>query len=138
MNEGFILDYHANNTFAQIHTDPNRFLFIRGPVGSGKSSGAIWHCALNAMKQQPDYEGVRRSRYGIIRATYPSLKTTVVNSWKNWFGPLLKVVYDIPIRGTLKFPFHDGTRIESELVFIALDRLAALEIRPATSRNKRG
>jgi hypothetical protein len=121
--DGFNLNYHANDTFAQVHMDPNRFQFIRGPVGSGKSSGCIWHIVLNAMKQQPDYEGKRKGRYAVIRATYPSLKTTVVNSWRNWFGPLIKVVYDIPIRGTLEFPAPDGTStIQIDLIFIALDR----------------
>jgi len=120
--DGFNLNYHATDTFARVHQDLSRFLFIRGPVGSGKSSGCIWHCVLNAMKQEPDYEGKRKARYGIFRATYPSLKTTVVNSWKNWFGPLIKIVYDIPIRGKLEFPFHDGTTLDIELLFIALDR----------------
>ena len=60
--EGFNLNYHANDTFAKVHMDPSRFIFIRGPVGSGKSSGCIWHCILNAMKQNPDYENVRRGR----------------------------------------------------------------------------
>ena len=123
MAEGFNLDYHANETFAQVHMDPSRFMFIRGPVGSGKSSGCIWHIVLNAMKQRPDYQGRRRGRYAIIRATYPSLKTTVVNSWKSWFGPLIKVVYDIPIRGTLSFSAPTPEEIiDIDLIFIALDR----------------
>jgi len=117
------LDYIANDTLAQVHQSDSKYMFIRGSVGSGKSSGCIMHCFLNAMEQAPDLNGVRRSRYGILRATYPNLKSTTVESWKEWFGPTVKIVYDIPIRGTVKMPHPDGrTTIEMELVFLALDR----------------
>ena len=117
------LDYEANDTFAQVHMDQNKYMFIRGSVGSGKSSGCIMHCWLNALDQAPDANLVRRSRYGILRATYPNLKSTTVESWKEWFGPLIKIVYDVPIRGTLKMDHPDGkTKVEMELVFLALDR----------------
>lgn len=115
--------YYANKTFAQVHQDPNRFIFVRGPVGSGKSVGCIMHCWLNAVKQAPGWDGVRRTRFGVIRATYPALKTTVVKSWTNWFGGIMKIVYDIPIRGYLEMPHPDGeTKIVMEVYFIALDR----------------
>lgn len=117
------IDYIANDTLAQVHQSDSKYMFIRGSVGSGKSSGCIMHCFLNAMEQAPDLNGVRRSRYGILRATYPNLKSTTVESWKEWFGPLVKIVYDIPIRGTVKIAHPDGkTTVEMELVFLALDR----------------
>lgn len=119
----FNLDYTANATFAQVHNDPNKYLFIRGPVGSGKSSGCIWHILLNAFKQNPGWDGIRRSRYGILRASYPALKSTVIKSWQDWFKTLVKIVYDTPIRGEIKMPHPDGkTQVLIELVFIALDR----------------
>lgn len=116
-------NYHAVNTFTRLHNDLAKYLFIRGPVGSGKSSGCIWHLVLNAMAQHPQEDGVRRSRYGIIRASYPALKSTVVKSWKQWFKSLVNIVYDTPIRGEMRLPHPDGqTEVEIELVFIALDR----------------
>lgn len=120
----FNLEYTANNTFAKVHHDTSRYIFIRGSVGSGKSSGCIMHCFLNAMKQAPDLDGVRRSKYAVIRASYPNLKSTTIDSWKNdWFGPLINVVYDIPIRGEVVMAHPDGkTTIEMKLVFLALDR----------------
>lgn len=118
-----ILNYHPVDTFQKVHVDSNRFMFVRGPVGSGKSSGCIWHCVLNSMKQIPQDDGVRRSRYGIIRASYPALKSTVVKSWRLWFKNLINIVYDTPIRGEMKLPHPDGeSEIHMELVFIALDR----------------
>jgi len=92
------LSYIANNTFARVHQDPSKYLFIRGPVGSGKSSGCIWHILMNAFKQEPQYDGVRRSVYGVIRASYPALKSTVIKTWEYWFKNLINIVYDVPIR----------------------------------------
>jgi hypothetical protein len=117
------LNYKVIPTFAQIHADPRKYLFCRGPVGSGKSSGCIWHIVLNAMKQKVWYGDTRYSRYAIIRASYPALKSTVIKSWKNWFKGMVNIVYDTPIRGELRFPHPDGeSMIDIELVFIALDR----------------
>ena len=121
----FEFEYTANNTFAQVHMDTSKYIFIRGSVGSGKSSGCILHCFLNACKQAPGLDGVRRSKYAVIRASYPNLKSTTIDSWINdWFGPLINVVYDVPIRGEIVMPspMDDGTTIEMKLVFLALDR----------------
>ena len=120
----FSLDYTANNTFAQVHMDINKYIFIRGSVGSGKSSGCILHIFLNAMKQAPGLDGVRRSKYAVLRASYPNLKSTTIDSWVNdWFGPTIEIVYDIPIRGIVRMNHPDGkTSIEMKLVFLALDR----------------
>ena len=74
MNQDWQLDYVANDTFAQVHVASEKYLFIRGSVGSGKSSGCILHCFLNALEQAPDLNGIRKSKYGVLRATYPNLK----------------------------------------------------------------
>lgn len=118
-----VLNYDAIPTFAQVHHDPSKYLFIRGPVGSGKSSGCIWNLFLSAMNQEPDSQGIRRTKWGVLRASYPALKSTVIKSWQDWFGSLLTVVYDVPIRGSVRLAHPDGvTSIEMDLVFIALDR----------------
>lgn len=123
-NKHLQINYDALPTFKKIHADLNRFIYCRGPVGSGKSSGCIMHCFLNAMKQKPEHDLVRRSKYAVLRASYPALKSTVIESWKEWFGSLIKIVYDTPIRGLIKLPHPDGiTSIEMNLIFIALDRV---------------
>ncbi len=102
------LNYTVIPTFAQIHADPRKYLFCRGPVGSGKSSGCIWHIVLNAMKQKVWYNETRFSRYAILRSSYPALKSTVIKSWKNWFKDMVNIYFDFPIRGELKFMHPDG------------------------------
>jgi len=116
-------NYHASRTFTKVHQDTSPFKFIRGPVGSGKSVGCIMDLFLNAMAQDPSPDGIRRTRYSVIRATYPALKSTVIKSWESWFGPMLRVTYDVPIRGLIAMPHPDGqTQLEMQLYFIALDR----------------
>ena len=118
--ENGIYGYKANETFARVHADTNPYLFVRGPVGSGKSVGCIMHVFMNAIKQHADYKGVRRSRYMIVRATYPSLKTTVVKTWLEYFGDFLRITYDTPFKGLLKLSLPDGTQLHMELNFLAV------------------
>jgi len=128
------ITYEANPTFSRLHQDSNRYIFVRGPVGSGKSSGCIMHLFLNAMMQKPGPDGIRRSRYAVIRATYPMLKATVIKSWINWFKDKIKIAYDTPIRGMIKFDLPDDTKLEMELFFIAvgddqsIEKLRSLEL----------
>ena len=118
------LDYSVIPTFAQVHQDPAKYIFIRGPVGSGKSSGCIWQCFLTALNQKPDSSGIRKTKFGILRASYPALKSTVIKSWIDWFKSLITITYDVPIRGRIEMAHPDGeTRIEMDLIFIALDRI---------------
>lgn len=115
-----IRGYKANATFAKVHQDSNPYLFVRGPVGSGKSTGCVWHVFLNAVKQKPDYRGIRKSRYLIIRATYPSLKTTIVKTWQEYFGDFIKITFDTPFKGRLLLDLPDGTSVDMELNFLAV------------------
>lgn len=116
-----IYEYKANPTFAKVHKDPNPYLFVRGPVGSGKSTACVWHVFMNACKQQPDYRGIRKSRYLIIRATYPSLKTTIVKTWLEYFGDFLKITFDTPFKGRMLLDLPDGTTVDMELNFLAVE-----------------
>lgn len=126
--------YKVNKTFAKVHTDPNPYIFVMGPVGSGKSSGCIWHCFMNACQQVPDGDGIRHSKYCVIRATYPALKSTTLKSWITWFKDKIKITYDTPIRAEIKYDLDDGTKINMEVLFIAVDneqnveKLRSLEV----------
>lgn len=122
MATDFNLSYQATPTFQKVHRDPSSYIFVRGPVGSGKSSGCIWHLFLNAIHQEPNSRGVRTPHYAVIRSTYPELKSTTIKSWTQWFGPLLKMTYATPIKGRIEMPLADGTQLDMELTFIALDR----------------
>lgn len=64
---------------------------IRGPFGSGKSTASIMRLFRHASERTPSppqgrgEKPTRRSRWAIIRSTYPELKTTTIKTWHQWF-----------------------------------------------------
>lgn len=91
---------------------------IMGPIGSGKSSACVVEILRRAHEQKPSPDGVRRSRWAIIRNSYPELKTTTLKTWTEWcprdYG---KLTMDSPITHRV---VNDG--LDMEVLFIALDR----------------
>ena len=105
---------------------------LRGPVGSSKSSACcmeIFHRGC----EQAAFEGVRRTRWGAIRASYRELETTTLETWKQWF-PFARTVGGSPICSSLKVPLGDGTQVEIEVLFFPISRpdevdaIASLEL----------
>lgn len=92
-----------------------------GPIGSGKSVTCCLEILQRAIRQKA-HKGVRKSRWAAIRNTYPELKTTTIKTWLDWFGDLGTITYDAPIRFDMRIPLPDGTRVECEVLFLALDR----------------
>lgn len=98
--------------------------FIMGPLGSGKTNASCWKAFRIMCEQEPDADGVRRSRGGAVRNTYPDLAGTTIKDWLDMFEDLGKYVAGAmePPTHYLDFDLDDGTRVEAEMVFIALDR----------------
>lgn len=113
--------YQSERTAYAFHCDPSFVRGIMGPFGSGKSVACCMEIAIKAAAQAP-YNGVRRSRWAVIRNTYPELKSTTIKTWTDWFpASLCRMVYGSPITGYLRMPAGDGTIIEAEIIFLALD-----------------
>jgi len=93
---------------------------LMGPVGSSKSSACCVEIFRRACEQKAD-RGVRKSRWAIVRNTYPELKSTTIKTWLEWF-PMTEMKWDAPITGWLRLPLEDGTRIEAEVMFFPIDR----------------
>lgn len=93
---------------------------IRGPIGSGKTLAMfnkIWQIAC---EQRPSpQDGMRKTRWGVIRNTYPDLEGTTVKDWLEWFPPELygTMYYSRP----LEYHMQLGD-VRCEIVFMALDR----------------
>ena len=66
---------------------PNKLFYeyIVGPVGSSKTTGLFFKLVYMAQLQQPDINGIRRSKAVIVRNTLPQLKDTTIASWNRWF-----------------------------------------------------
>jgi len=91
---------------------------IRGPVGSGKSVGSAVELFRRALQQEPNAQGIRRTRWAIIRNTGPQLKTTTIKTWLDWFP---ENVYG-PFRWGVPYTHHIRVAdIDMECIFLALD-----------------
>jgi hypothetical protein len=81
------------------------------------------------MGQKPNAEGVRKSRWLVVRNTLPQLETTTMKTWTDWFPPgdpskggFGKMTGKPPFTHYVKFPMDDGTEVDLEVQFIALDK----------------
>jgi len=96
---------------------------IRGPVGSGKSVASCMELMRIAVNQQPNASGVRRTRFAVIRNTNPQLKTTTIKTWRDWFSDDIgRFVWSPPYTHHINFALGDKTVVESEVIFLALDK----------------
>lgn len=97
---------------------------IMGPVGGGKSTVAFFDLIARALSQEP-YNGVRRTKFILLRNTMQQLKTTVkplIDQWcitmtDNTFGQwrLTDNTYEIHMR------LPDGTVLHTEFIMMAAD-----------------
>lgn len=115
--------YSKEPTARKFHSSKAWVRGIRGPIGSGKSVACTLEVFIRAVGQAPDKQGVRRTRWAIVRNTYPELKSTTIKTWQDWIpDEVCKIVYDSPIRGDLLLELGDGTSVHAEIFFIALDK----------------
>jgi hypothetical protein len=98
--------------------------FVVGPVGSGKSSVGINEIIRRGCETPPCKDGVRRSRFVVVRNTYGELSDTTKKTFDQWVPNPSQIcefnkndfAAQIRIRG------QDGERIHIEVLFRALDR----------------
>ncbi len=99
--------------------DDTFFRGIRGPVGSGKSVSCCVEVFRRSIMQKPNKDGVRRSRWAIIRNTNPQLRTTTIKTWLDWFPEEEwgKFMWSVPFTHHIK-----KADLDMEVLFLALDR----------------
>lgn len=101
--------FHESNAFVRA---------LMGPVGAGKSVACGMELLRRAGEQQPAPDGIRYSRFAIIRSTYPELQTTTLRTFQQW----------VPItlgkhRAQPPISFHmQAEGIDAEFIFLALER----------------
>lgn len=111
------IDYIAAPTLAKFHANDNFVRGIRGPIGSGKSVGMVVEMLKKGMEQQPGPDGIRHSRWAVIRNTYRELQDTTINTFKDWIPQHLCKWHQGSMTCVLKF-----NDVEVEFLFRALDR----------------
>lgn len=112
------INYQATKTAAEFHASNAYVRLMMGPVGCGKSVADCAEVFRRAYEQEPGDDGIRRSRWGIVRNTYPELKSTTIKTWQEWFPENIfgKIKWDSPISHRLHLPNFD-----LEVIFLALD-----------------
>lgn len=116
------IDYVATATGAAFHADDSRIRMILGPVGAGKTVIGLMDIPRKALTQPANRNGVRQTRFAVIRQSYPQLVSTVIKTFEEWLGELGEVTYGVPITWKTKFKVGDGTMCEIEVMFLALER----------------
>jgi hypothetical protein len=108
----------AGATLKAFHESPAFVRAIMGPIGSGKSTACVIEILRRAAMQQLSPDGIRRSRWAIIRNSYPELKSTTLKTWTQWSPPEFgKINFDSPITQHVK-----TDDLDLEVLFLALDR----------------
>jgi hypothetical protein len=99
----------------------NRFVdVIEGPLGSGKTHALCARIMRHAQEQKPStLDGLRKTRFAIIRNSYPDLKRSTIRTWceivpEHIYG---KMNWSVPPTHRLRF-----ADVLCEVDFLALDK----------------
>jgi hypothetical protein len=96
---------------------------VKGPIGSGKSVACIQELIRLWNEQAPNDQGIRLSRTAIIRNTRSQLLDTTLKTFRQWLpDEICKVKENPSIVATVKYKLADGTTVQAEALFLALDQ----------------
>ena len=114
--------YDPSNTGIHFHNSNARVRLCMGAYGSGKTTMCLHETIRQASFMPPWHNGIRKSKWAIIRNTSGELMTTTLPSWLMWFDELGMIEKRQKPVLTYEHAFYDEYgRIEIELVFLALD-----------------
>ena len=128
MSDDLVIRYDAPPTIAQFMRDEARVRCVRGPVGSGKSTGMAMELFRRMIEQAPGPDGKRRTQMAVVRNTGQQLRTTCLPTIQTIFGALAQWK---PSTGEVIFDFDD---VYSTWLLLPLDtpdnvrRLLSLEL----------
>lgn len=126
MSESYDVRYSYRDapTLKRFSESQKRTRLIVGPFRSGKSSCCTMEIYRKSCEQAPDRRGKRRTRWAVVRNTYPELRDTTIKTFLDWFPPPYFGSYRS--NPTPEYQIYqklsDGTEVESEVLFRALDR----------------
>jgi hypothetical protein len=101
----------------------SRLQFLFGPLGGGKTTGTLMKLLSLAHMQQANQNGVRKTRWAIVRNTRSQLRDSVLKTVFEWLPPNGKTIkwHETNMDMLLDMPLPDGTRVNCELMFRPLD-----------------
>lgn len=111
---------------------PAKARVLAGPIGGGKSVCCVHDLVRWAAEQNPTPEGVRKTRFLIVRNTMDQLRSTTMKTVFDWMPAHTWGHYNTTEKTyTVMFSLPDKTWVRSEWMFIALDDAA--DVRKALS-----
>ncbi len=115
--------YEYPPTIGAFAACDNRLQFLFGPLGGGKTTGALMKLLTLAHAQRPNQNGVRKTRWAVVRNTRSQLRDSVIKTVFEWLPPNQKTIkwHETNMDLLLDMPLPDGTRINCELMFRPLD-----------------
>lgn len=113
MKKGF--DYTPPDSLADFFLSDKRVRFTRGPIGSSKSTAMVMELFRRACEQKPDADGLRRTRFAIIRNTLQQIRETCLQTVYTCIRPL--VFYKVSEQ-KVYLEFND---VRSEWLLLPLD-----------------
>ena len=119
------LDFSTSPTVAKFFRSKAFVRGLLGPVGSGKSYACCAEIWRRAVEQKPSpRDGIKYSRFAIVRNTHPMLRTTTLKTWQELMPENIwgNVKYAPPITHHIKLPPRgNAAGIDCEVIFLALD-----------------
>jgi hypothetical protein len=120
------LDFSTSPTVWNFLQDKSFVRGIVGPVGSGKSYACAAEIMLKAVSQVPSpRDGIKYSRFVVVRNSYPELRTTTIKTWQELFPENIwgSFRWSPPLTHHIKLPARDNAPgIDCEVIFLALDQ----------------
>ena len=109
------INYNAPLTCGRFMQSASFGRLLAGPVGSGKTTACIFELLRRSCEQAPSHDGIRYTRWAIVRQTLKQLKDTVLKDIIQWLEGL--VSYKVS-DNTIYISMGD---VKSEWVLIPLD-----------------
>lgn len=80
------INYIPGPVSTSFHKDEkSRVKLLIGPFGTGKTTSAAWDIIDFQSERVLQVNGKRKSRFAIVRNTYPELRDTTIKTYLDWF-----------------------------------------------------
>jgi len=104
----------------------HNYVTVDGTIhhNSGKSVACVIEILLRSLAQEPNRQGIRTTRWVVIRSSFRMLKDTTIKTYNDWIPPSMgrwrwgdmTHIIDIP------HPSGDGSRVNAEVLFRSLEK----------------
>ncbi len=111
--------YKSVPTLLKFSQDSSFFRLVCGPYGSGKSSASVVELVKRMQAQRLGPDGIRRSRWLVVRNTYRQLADSTVKTFMQWLPPHQFGDYRVS-NNSYHIRAFEG--VDAEVNFRALDR----------------